>query len=63
MKMFIWKKKLFLVEKYFVELEWIFNVKIYYDGCCVCVNGDLENCNFCLCVIESLYLGWKGGDV
>lgn len=62
MKMFVWKKKLFLIEKFFSELMWIWDVDISYDGVCVVVVGDGDDCNSCLCVLESLLLMKKGGE-
>jgi hypothetical protein len=58
---FIWKKRRFLIEKYISELMWIYDVDIYWSDGGLCVNGIDDDVNSCLCVVESLLLGWKGG--
>jgi len=62
MKMFVWKKRLFKIEKYFSKLEWIWDVDLSYDGCCVVVYGDKVDCVSVLCVLESILLKKKGGE-
>ena len=55
---FIWSKRLFLVNKYLSELMWIYNVDIYYSDSCLKVNGNSEDVDGCLIMIESLLLGY-----
>ena len=58
---FVWKKRLFLISKYFSELSWIYNVDIDYCDSCVKVGGDVEDVDCCLLMIESLLMGYKKG--
>ena len=54
--MFLWKKNLYVIEGYFSELEWIYNVKIIYENFCVIVYGnDSIDVLNCLSVIDNIY--------
>lgn len=57
----IWRKRLFLVEKYFCELMWIYDVDIEIVGSGIKVSGVDEDVNGCLCCIEGLLIGFKNG--
>jgi len=60
MSMFVWKKKYYLINNYLKELEWIYNVIIIYDNCCISIYGsDLDDCNKCYCWIDYLMKGGK----
>lgn len=55
--MFVWKKNWFTyVSGYVSELEWIYNVKINYDGCMAYVIGNSDDVNACMFWIERIVI-------
>lgn len=59
-KMFVWKRKRYLISKFFNEWMWIWDVDIKFENECVVVCGDKVDVISCLCWMEKL-LRKKGG--
>lgn len=60
MKFFVWKKRLSIVERFFSELMWIWDVDIVYEGSCVVVSGMKEDVLCVVCLIERLLMERRG---